>query len=224
MSAYYSGAINKKEYSQLPDSCEIDWEGLSFEKKLMSIKKQLLKIPLFQYWSSWNKSLLSLTSEVVAITFLISLIKDWELKKEPKPSSTLYKQFQMNCIILFDQLIYESLTNYWNGSIESKFKKSINRIININSHEDESGSLKPLTNEVWKSLLEELNDQGTINERDVSSNKNVSKEVKLLLLYYYSMLNIKFPNELNNMKSLIMIIQFLKAISSAIIIHLLKRM
>ncbi|MCU4804546.1 hypothetical protein OCF14_08890 [Bacillus cereus] len=188
LSAYYIGGISKADVASLAKEREINWGYTEFERKVNQMKNELLKSGRFKFWSSWKKSLLSMTSQAVAINFIVVTLKDWERKGMPtNSSSSAYKSFIKNSLITFDQLIYEYITNQWKGSSDSRIKTNLIEL------QTKDNIFPAIPNHKWIELVEEVF-QGRLNGKEYSSTDSVEKKIKLLLLYYYTISEIGGPD------------------------------
>lgn len=188
LSAYHVNGISKADVASLAKSDNINWDTSEFEDKINQMAEQLYKNDTFIFWNTWNKSLLSLTSQAVAINFLVITLKDWERKGSPKnPSSSLFKSFIKNALTTFDQQIYEYITNQWKGSSDSKIKRNIAEL------ENKDDIFTPISENKWIELIDELF-EGRLNGKLYSNTETIEPKVKLLLLYYYTLAEISGPD------------------------------
>ncbi|MCB5903108.1 hypothetical protein LIV42_12630 [Bacillus cereus] len=188
LSAYYIGGISKADVASLAKEKEINWGYIEFESKINQMKNELLKSDTFKFWSSWKKSLLSMTSQAVAINFIVVTLKDWERKGMPaNSSSSAHKSFIKNSLITFDQLVYEYITNQWKGSSDSRIKGNLIEL------ETKDNIFPAIPKNKWIELVEEVF-QGRLNGKEYSNTDSVEKKIKLLLLYYYTISEIGGPD------------------------------
>ncbi len=84
---------------------DIDWssdiEKLIYE--LESMLKLISSFEYFKYFKSWNASVMELTSDSIALNFMILTYKDWIRKGKPMGDSRA-KQFQKNCFYFMGQI------------------------------------------------------------------------------------------------------------------------
>ncbi|WP_276278280.1 DUF1524 domain-containing protein [Haloarcula regularis] len=89
-------------------------------------------------------------------------------------------------------MIYEYVTRLWSGSSDTR---TANNLKNLT---EDSSLFSPVDSEDWKSLLQDLVEDGHIEGQDQLNNKNPSSRVKLLLRYYY-VLTEKRPTDAGRM-------------------------
>lgn len=128
----------------------------------------------FQYFKTWKKNLMDLTTDGIAMDFLILIYKKWLSSNKPMGYNNSTKIFQKQCFILWDRLIYEYVELQWKGSSDSKIK---NNIENLNSN------FEPITTDSWMRLLDEIFTNSTINGRDITFSYMTS------ILYHFYCLN-----------------------------------
>lgn len=187
LSAYHLGAISKDDLAKLSKK-NINWGSTELENNINLMKEQLLCSNFFKYWSEWDRSLMDLTSQAVAINFLILALKYWEKKNKPtNRTATEHIDFLRNAHRLFDRCLYEYITNQWKGSSDSKIKKNL-------ESENFSSNFNSIEKEKWENLLDEMFD-GKISGTPYSHKKTVDNKVKLLLIYYYSLNEISRPGD-----------------------------
>ncbi len=184
LSAVYENGVTKDNISNLSKNSKIDWEqGLDgLVKDLKEVGELIFDFSYFKYFKSWNISLMSLTTEAIAINFIVITYLDWIKKEKPSRSSTKLKRFQKNAFILFDQLIYEHLLRQWRGSSDSKISQNI-----TDFKKSSSESFATIRREQWMTILNELLQKNSILDKEVKKHNELSA-----LLYHTYCLNKKY--------------------------------
>lgn len=121
VSALFVGGINNTSVTQLEKTKSIDWE-VDIEKliKEMNVMISIIEdIDYFKYVLAWNQSIMSLTSNSIAIEFGTVLYKHWKALNMPTKGSANYAQFCRDAVTLFDRLVYEYSIRMWSGSGDS---------------------------------------------------------------------------------------------------------
>jgi hypothetical protein len=191
MSGYYRRSISKEDISKLADlNNNVDWTGDTLARNLNDLIKQLSSIPVFRFYDSWKKSLMDITSDAVAINYILIMLKDWENKGKPAvANSAQYKSFQKHAIILFDKMIYEYLSKVWRGSSDSRIENNLKTL-----DQGLEEIFIPISNEKWSSLIEDITEKGIIFDYDYAKNEDKSS-VERILYYYYVIKSIPGPND-----------------------------
>jgi hypothetical protein len=191
ISAIYQNGITKVNIDDLSDNNKISWDS-DIDKvisDLNNIGRILLSNQFYEYFNSWNKSLMDLTSDAVSINFTILTYLDWKRKGEPVGNNTTTKKFVKNSIILFDKLIYEYLTKQWRGSSDSKIADNINGFSALPELHI------PLGNSKWIDLLTEIFDHHKLNESPLKID-GIDQLLKPILYYYYTLRELAGPTGL----------------------------
>lgn len=195
-SGYYLNAVTKGDISKLSldaylkqKGITINWGSIKAEETINRSCHALMQNNFFKYWNSWNSSIMDVLSDAVAINFLLIMSKNWIGKNEPISTSSDYRKFQKESIILFDRLIFEYVTKRWRGSSDSLIASNIKEFQRLGSD-----YFKPITNEEWKHLLEEMISKGTINGQPYVKEK-LDPRVRGILYYYYVLKQIAGPND-----------------------------
>ena len=126
---------------------------------------------------------MDLTSDAIAINFLIVMYKDWIRKDKPIGNDIRTKQFQKNAFILLDRLIYEYVNRLWRGSSDSRISN------NIYALDKEDDIFKNIETSKWKEMLNEIYNNSTIDGNDISLNL-----MKPILYHFYCIKNIQGPD------------------------------
>lgn len=184
-SGIYEKGIKKEDIDKMGKDTLINWDN---SEEVISDIKNLLKlingIPYFQFLKTWQTTIMDITSDAIALDFLLISYFDWSRKGKPIGSGTKTVQFQKNCFILLDQLIYEYVNRQWRGSSDSIIANNIKQ---LNSLPD---MFIPIDTQKWCSLLTEIHDNSTINGADVSVTM-----MKPLLYHMYCMKGLKPTSE-----------------------------
>ncbi|WP_226556633.1 DUF262 domain-containing protein [Priestia aryabhattai] len=180
LAGIYEEGINKESLSNLSKNKDIDWENMDlFVSDINQMGETLLKSPFFKTLRSWNNSLMGITSEAIALNFVILIYREWHDSKYKGMYSE--SSFIKKAISLFDKGVYEYVTRKWRGSSDSKIADNVENFNPQNTFE-------PLAQEVWSTLLNELIDSDKID--GVMAN---SRETKAILYYYYMLSTISGP-------------------------------
>ena len=133
ISAIFVGGVNNTSVTQLEKKQNIDWE-VDIEKlvKDMNLMISLIQdINYFKYLLAWNQSVMSLTSNNIAVEFCTLLYNHWREMGSPAKASANIKQFNRDALILFDRLVHEYSIRMWTGSgdstVASHLKEPSNR-------------------------------------------------------------------------------------------------
>ncbi len=155
----------------------------SYEDTINNIKRMLETLKKFQYFKyflTWKSNLMTLTSDYVAMDFIILAYRDFMKNGQPI-SGIPAKQFQKRCFILWDKLIYEYFTGVWRSSSDARIH---NNIVNL---ED---SPKPLEDSKWLSVLDEIFTKNMINGKKIKSHN----DFKVLLYHMYCLMSMESPS------------------------------
>lgn len=183
----FEGGVKKEDIEKLSKTTALNWntdfDGLVYDLKNMF--KLLSSFDYFKYFKSWQSTIFELTSEAVAINFIIIAYKDWERKGKPLGSDQKAKQFQKNCFILWDRLIYEYIYKQWRGAADGKTAG------NIAALASEADAFAPIDEEKWLRVLNEIFDHCSIDSLDISQ-----AMMTPLLYHMYCMKKIQAPDTL----------------------------
>jgi len=180
------GAIKKDDLSLLSTNKKIVWSEDIDEivNDICNIGKLLSESNYFKCLSSWNQSLMGLTSDAVALNFLFITYKDYIRKNKPYGRGS--KQFVSNAIRLADKSIYEYVTKKWRGSSDSKISKNLKDFHNMPDIYD------VVSDQVWKSLLTNVIDNCKIADDDIKFSL-----MKTIIFHHYSIAEEMGPNDVN---------------------------
>ena len=126
LAGLYDKGVKKENIENLGKK-NLNW---SFDiDQLISDLKNMLKLigsfKYFKYLNSWRTNLMDITSDAIAIDFLLIAYLDWERKGKPIGTDTTAKVFQKNCFVLWDKLIYEYIFKLWRGAADQKTANNI---------------------------------------------------------------------------------------------------
>lgn len=177
----------KKENIEALSVANINWAN-EYESLVSDLKNMLRLISSFTYFkffNTWQTTIMDLTSDSIALNFLILSYFDWKRKGKPLGNDTKAKIFGKNCLIIWDKLIYEYVSSQWRGSGDTKIATNIS---SINSEED---LFVPISTEKWLQLFESIEGQGKIFE-----NKLTVKLMKPILYHFYCLKSIEGPGSM----------------------------
>ena len=181
----YEGGVKKEDIEKLSKTEAFNWntdfDALVYDLK--SMFKLLLSYDYFTYFKSWRSTIFELTSEAVAINFFVIAYKDWERKGKPVGTDLKAKQFQKNCFILWDKLIYEYIYKQWRGAADGKTAGNIAAIAS------EPEVFVPVAEDKWLTVLNEIFVSNSIDSLDISQ-----AMMTPLLYHMYCMRNIQGPD------------------------------
>lgn len=184
MSCIYVGGVKKNDIEALSKVNNINWstdiEELMYD--LQNMLKLIASFSYFKYMKSWKSSMMDLTSDAVAINFIVMAYKDWIRKGKPLGDSKA-KQFQKNSFILWDKLVWEHAYKLWRGASDQKIANNVSA---INQQPD---MYNPITTEKWMELLNEIFDDSKVDSVGVSQTM-----MKPLLYHFYCLLGMQGPD------------------------------
>jgi len=180
----YQKGIKKEDIEALSGNRSIDWE-VDFENTVNGLNRMgeiILEVPFFRYFHSWNRCMMNLLSDAVAMNFVLVLYQDWLRKGKPDGSSPQKKQFQKNAIILFDRMIYEYATRLWRGSSDGRVAQNLQKM------QTEPDLFVPIERSRWNEILNEIFDSNKMLGERITQ-----KTVEPLLFHFYALKNIQGP-------------------------------
>jgi hypothetical protein len=184
LAGIFENGVKKENIDSLGKNPKIDW-SLDYEiiiNEINLISKLILNTEYFKFLKSWKVSIMTLLSDSIALDFLLVLYNDWKRKEKPVGDFKA-KQFQKNCFILFDSLVFEYVTKQWRGSADSKIARDI---VDLSKHAD---LLKPIEERKWISLLNEIMDQNSVDGSPITQ-----KLVEPILYHFYALSKIQGPD------------------------------
>jgi len=177
----------KKENIEALSVANINWAN-EYEVLVNDLKNMLRLISSFTYFkffNTWQTTIMDLTSDSIALNFLILSYFDWKRKGKPLGNDTKAKIFGKNCLILWDKLIYEYISSQWRGSGDTKIATNI---LNISNEED---LFVPISTEKWLQLFESIEEQGNL-----FGNNLTVKLMKPILYHFYCLKSIEGPGSM----------------------------
>ncbi|MCR4880255.1 MAG: DUF262 domain-containing protein [Bacilli bacterium] len=187
-SGIFRNKITKDDISDLGKDSSINWD-IESEQLLNDLKNMIHiieTIPYFSFLKSWKATIMDITSDTIALDFLLEMYFDWKRKGKPMGNSALTSKFQKNCIILLDRLIYEYINIQWRGSSDSKVARNIEYLLGPNCQD----VFVPISREDWEKTLNRIK-----NSLFVNDNNEISYPLMKPLLYHsYCLMNISGPD------------------------------
>jgi hypothetical protein len=185
LSGIYQSGVRKEDIDELSKNSTINWE-LDFEELLNSLNSFVQFIfgtEYFKFFKSWRRSLMGITSDAIALNFVLVLFADWKRKGRPMVNGTELRVFQKNAFILIDQLIYEYVTRQWRGSSDSRIAGNLTKVSQL-------PSLFPhLPGSKWKELLNEIFDSNLVVGETITQ-----RIMEPLLYHFYAMKKLAGPD------------------------------
>ena len=120
ISSLLVGGINNTSVTML-EKAKIDWE-VDIERiiKEINLVIDLLEdINYFKHILAWRQSVMSLTSNSIAMEFCALMYKSWQELGKPTKNSANIRAFNKRAVTLFDRLVYEYGIRMWTGSGDS---------------------------------------------------------------------------------------------------------
>lgn len=148
--------VSKDNIEKLPEDESINWET-EIDNLLTDFGymfNAMLGCDFFKFFASWKTTLMKITSDHVALDFIIIAYKDWKAKGMSK-----MKEFQSDCVILFDKLIFEYTTGKWKSSADAKIRSNVNAL---------ASNFDFIKESEWTNLLKEIFDNSQIDGVDIS--------------------------------------------------------
>lgn len=184
LSSIYVGGVKKESIEEL-SKASLNWssdiENLIYD--IQSMLKLISSFDYFKYFKSWNTTMMELTSDAIALDFITIAYKDWCRKGKPI-GDTKAKQFQKNCFILWDKLIFEYINKQWRGSSDQKIANNIVALIN------EPDLFVPVSTDKWRGILEDqIFEYSSIETIDISM-----AMMKPLLYHFYCLMKMQGPD------------------------------
>lgn len=162
ISSIFVGGISSKCVSDIENYNGFNWD--TDYEELIGDLNDLISIiythPYFKCMQSWGQTVMSLTSNTIALEFITLLYNEWKKMGKPKVDNNETKTLKRNAVILLDKLIYEYSNKQWRGSSDSKLAKDI---------ENSSDRFKAKESEDWQNLLKDMA-RGEVNDQVVTQN------------------------------------------------------
>lgn len=184
ISALIVNGISKVSVTSL-EKASIDW-NVDIERYIKEINfviSLIEDISLFKIMKSWNQTIMSLTSNTIAIEFCVLMYKLWNKLGRPKKGSAQINEFNKKAVILCDRLFYEYCIRMWTGSSDS--------LIAAHLKEDFNNRFTKISEKEWLDFIEEI-DKGKYK------GKNTTSKTLKPFIYYYYFLNEMTPTLKNN--------------------------
>ena len=127
---------------------------------------------------NYGKSIQKLLTDAISIYFVVQLYlyaneRDYLSSPSPKGRQSIKR----NAFILFDRLVYECIKGLWSGSSDSRISTLLTKPM-------DSEYFTPVSDESWKSLIQEINNKGTIDGSTIKDQGKLEP-----LVYYIHCLN-----------------------------------
>jgi len=184
LSGLFQGGIKKEDIENLSKTTGFDWSS-DYEplvEDLEALFRLIRDHEYFKYLSSWRIGITDLTSDAVALNFLLLIYRDWERKGKPTGRNTKAQQVQKNAFMLIDRLFYEYVTREWRGSSDSRIAA------NIKSFSAEKDLFIAIEEKQWLSVLNDIFDN-----HSVQGVKIKQKDMKPLLYHFYALKKMMGP-------------------------------
>lgn len=181
LSGFFTDGVKKENIDSL--STKIDWNN--YEDNLKEIKDFLdgfKNSPYLKTIRSWGKSLSDVLSDGPTMSILFLLFRSWKDLGKPTGFSTEAKKlYDKNVFIQLDNGFYSYLSNQWKGSSDSTISRNI-AAYSAEVGQNSSKLFDALPEESWKSLLNNLITNNTIN------GKPITKGILAPLVYFYNVI------------------------------------
>ncbi|MCQ2107530.1 MAG: DUF262 domain-containing protein [Fibrobacter sp.] len=180
LSGIYSGGIKRENVESLATSKNINWDnGGEIEVEHLNKVLELIQgHSYFKHLMHWKTSIMELTSDAVALNFILIMYREWEKVGRPYSKSLKdVKPFRKNAFALWDKLIYEYVQRMWRGSSDSAIAQNIS---DFEKNHDEI--FKPISSDLWKNLLDKI-----YSDLEVGSSKIWIDGMKPILYHMYCM-------------------------------------
>ncbi len=174
ISAIYVGGVNNISVTKLERKKEIDW-NIDIDNLVSEINiviNILEDYDYFKYIKSWNQTIMSLTSNTVAIEFLSIIYTIWKQEGQPPKSPSTVKKIGKIAFILFDRLVYEYSNRIWAGSSDNRLATDLKII---------SDRIKAVEKKQWIELISEL------SNGEFKGKTTKSTLIKPFIYHYYCM-------------------------------------
>lgn len=183
LSSIYIEGVKKENIEDL-SKADLNWssdiENLIYD--FQNMFKLISSFDYFKYFKSWNTTMMELTSDAIALDFIAISYKDWCRKGKPVGDSKA-KQFQKNCFILWDRLIFEYINKQWRGSSDQRIANNIATLVS------EPDLFVPVHGDKWRSILQDqIFAYSSIEAVDISM-----AMMKPLLYHFYCLMSIQGP-------------------------------
>lgn len=135
---------------------------------------------VFKFFADWRKPLQSLIPTAALLEFIATLYFYWKELGKPHSGQGELEKFNQAARILFDRVIFESMTGFWKGSGDSKMAKNLAEYSQLVKNAVEAKE--------WDNLIHGLCEEGKYQS------VRCSKENVRPLLYYGVALQERSPS------------------------------
>ena len=164
MSALLLGGISSAIVSSLEKYNGFDWDK-DYEDIIADLNNLIDLISQHDYFKcmkNWKQSIMGITSNTIALEFIVAMYKRWCDIGKKIVDSTETKRLKKEAVVLLDRLIYEYSTKMWRGSSDSKLATDI-------KPENIVTRIKEVSYENWKSIISSMSD-GIVNDQPCTQN------------------------------------------------------
>lgn len=195
MSGWHQGRIAKDAIEALPREIKsIAWGTAELEALFNDATEVAFTQDQFKYWSAWGLSLIDLTSDAVALAFILTMAVDWDRRGRPKTDGAELKTYRRNARVLLDRLIFEYCMGSWRGSSDSRIALLIQRL----RQQGAEWAFDAVPEDQWERLVTEVTVGGTIASVRYTDRTDVRIR---LLLAYRNVVKRLWPEGLGNEKT-----------------------
>ena len=161
-SSIFAEGISSDKVSSIERKNLINWETdfEPFVSDLNNLCDILENHDYFKCMKRWGQSIMSLTSNTIALEFITIMYKEWERIGKKKVDCSEIRALKRNAVALIDKLIYEYSNKQWRGSSDSKIASDI---LSINDR------LIPKNQSEWINLLDSMS-TGILNDQIITQN------------------------------------------------------
>lgn len=177
-------SIKKDDLDKLGSRPDITYENFDkIEQTLKNMTIALKEINYFRTFASWKLSLNSLIGDAPTLCFIFMVYHIYVLEGQPRCTENKFDLFKRNCFVLLDKLIYEYVRSQWRGSSDSTLAKEL---ADFKKTYSIGQKVTPISKADWDTLLKEIMDYGTINNRPIAFSM-----VKPIIAHYNGIKGIK---------------------------------
>lgn len=180
-SGIYTSGVTKDNIEKLSEA-SINWE-IDIDNLISDIQnmfKIMKGLDYFKYFETWRTSVMELTSDFIAMDFIIMCYLNWQDKGKPMGNGTEVRKFQKDCFIILDRLYYDYVRGIWKSSADSKIRSNIEKL---------SDGFKAVSKAEWEALLTDIFDNSQVNGVDITLNM-----MRPLLYHFYCLSSIDAPS------------------------------
>ena len=179
-SAIYVNGISSQSVSSIETQNPIDWET-QFEPLVSDLNDLCDIIESHRYFTCmkrWGQSIMSLTSNTIALEFITILYNKWKEIGKKRVDCSEVKGLKRDAVALLDKLIYEYSSKQWRGSSDSKLAS---HLLKINDR------FTPKSYDDWSKLLEEMSN-------GISNDQTVTQNLVKPILFHTKFLSEEYPS------------------------------